>query len=115
MGNLYFILLAAPSGPNPDFSIKSSFNCTNFRRTVATCKSIKCWCTNAGPLFNKFNELKFRLVTDIVTVTELNCKFSCSDVEFNIDGYKIIQSTTTNLHQRGVCIFVNSRLMCIPR
>ena len=50
MGKPYFLLLAAPSGPNPDFSINSSFNCTNFRRTVATCKSMKCWCTNAGPL-----------------------------------------------------------------
>ena len=115
MGNPYFLLLVAPSGPNPDFSINSSFNGTNFRKTVATCKSMKCWCTNAGPLFNKFNELKFRLVTDIVTVTEVNCKFSGSDVEFNIDGNKTIQSTTTNLHQCGVCIFVNSRLMCIPR
>ena len=31
-------------------------------------------------------------------------------MEFNIDGYKTIQSITTNSHQHGVCIFVNSDL-----
>ena len=39
---------------------------------------------------NKFNKLKSRLVIDkhdIVAVTEVNCKFSGYDVEFNIDGY----------------------------
>ena len=102
MGNLYFLLPAAPNEPDPDLSINSNLNCTNFRRTVTTGKSMKCWYTNSCPLFNKFNKLKFRLVTDIVTVTEVNCKFSCSDVEFNIDGYRTIQSTTTNLHQRDV-------------
>ena len=98
MGNLYFLLPAAPSGPDPDLSINSNFNRTNFRMTVATGKSMKCWYTNAGSLFNKFNKLKFKLVTDkpdIVVVTEVNCKFSGSDVEFNIDGYKTIRSTTT--------------------
>ena len=43
-----------------------------------------------------------------MAVTEVNCKFSGSDVEFNIDGYKTtIQIITTNSHQCGVCIFVN--------
>ena len=66
---------------------------------------MKRWYTNAGSWFNKFNKLKFKLVTDkpdIVVVTGVNCKFSGSDVEFNIDGYKTIQSTTTDLHQRDV-------------
>ena len=45
-----------------------------------------------------------------MAVTEVNCKFSASNVNFNIDGYKTIQSTTTNSHQRGVRIFVNSAL-----
>ena len=45
-----------------------------------------------------------------MAVTGVNCKVSGSDVEFNIDGYKTIQSITTNSHQRGVCIFVNSDL-----
>ena len=66
---------------------------------------MKRWYTNAGSLINKFSKLKFKLVTDkpdIVAVTEVNCKFSGSDVEFNINGYKTIQSTTTNLHQHVV-------------
>ena len=65
---------------------------------------MKCGYTNASSLFNKFNKLKFKLVTDkldIVAVTGVNCKFSGSDVKFNIDGYKTIQSTTTDLHQSG--------------
>ena len=113
IGNPYFLLPAASNGPDPELSINSNFNCTNFRRTVATCKFLKCWYTNADSLSNKFIELKSRLVSDkrdIVAVTEVNCKFSGSDVEFNIDGYKTIQSITTNSHQRGVCTFVNSDL-----
>ena len=72
---------------------------------MTTGKSMKRWCINACPLFNKFSKLKFKLVTnkpDIVAVTEVNCKFSGSDVEFNIDDYKTIQNTTTDLHQCGV-------------
>ena len=80
---------------------------------MTTYISLKCWYTNADSLSNKFNELKSRLFTDkpdIVSVTEVNCKFSASNVDFNIDGYKTIQSTTTNSHQRGIRIFVNSAL-----
>ena len=44
-------------------------------------------------LTNVANKLKSRLVIDkydIVAVIEVNCKFSGSDVEFNIDSYKTI-------------------------
>ena len=61
---------------------------------------------------NKFNELQSRLTIDkpdIVAITEVNCKFGGSNIEFNIDGYKTIQNTT-NSQQRGVCIFVKSDL-----
>ena len=54
-----------------------------------SCKPLKCWYTNVDSLSNKCNKLKSRLVIDkhdTVAVTEVNCKFSGSDVEFNIDG-----------------------------
>ena len=50
----------------------------------------KPWYINVDSLSNKCNKLKSRLVIDkrdIVAVTEVNCKFSGYDVEFNIDGY----------------------------
>ena len=113
MGNPNFLFPAAHNGLDPAYVTHSNIDFTNLRGTVTTYKSLKCWYTNADSMSNKFNELKSTLFTDkpdIVAVTEVNCKFSASNVDFNIDGYKTIQSTTTNSHQRGVCIFINSAL-----
>ena len=113
MGNPNFLFPAAHNGLHPAYVTNSNIDSTYLRGTVTTYKSLKCWYTNTVTLSNKFNELKSRRFTDkpdIVAVTEVNCKFSASKVDFNIDGYKTIQSITTNSHQRGVCIFVNSAL-----
>ena len=58
MGNPYFLLPAAPNGSDPEPSINSNFNCTNFRRTMATCKSLKCWCTLSDALSIKNKSLE---------------------------------------------------------
>ena len=63
---------------------------------------MKCWYTNAGLLFNKFNKLKFKFVSDkpdIVAVTGVNCKFSGSDVEFIM--------MATKLYKVPLLIYIN--------
>ena len=116
MGNLNLILSTASYGFDLErYNDLDSPNYTNTFGSVTTHKSLKCWYTNADSLSNKFNELKSRLSvdkSDIVAITEVNCKFGGSNAHYNIEGYKTIQHTinTTTAHQRGVCIFIKSEL-----